>query len=115
MPERKKKTALLWHAEQWCLPEGRTPKKHIFKLPLGLVGNMKANMSTSVENEWLCSWNLEEYGLPVVKAQRAQFEEQKALVIERFDRRWSDDRQWIVRLLQADMWQALGVSPPRKY
>ncbi|MEA7604836.1 hypothetical protein ONJ17_27825, partial [Salmonella enterica subsp. enterica serovar Agona] len=41
--------------ERWCLPEGNTPTTHIFKLPLGLVGNMQADMSTSVENEWLCS------------------------------------------------------------
>ncbi|KEY59574.1 type II toxin-antitoxin system HipA family toxin [Serratia sp. DD3] len=111
----QEKTALLWHEEQWCLPEGSTPTTHIFKLPLGLVGNMKTNMSTSVENEWLCSLILEEYRLPVAKTQIAQFEEQKALVVERFDRRWSGDRQWIVRLPQEDMCQALGVSPLRKY
>lgn len=111
----QEKTALLWHEEQWCLPEGSTPTTHIFKLPLGLVGNMQANMSTSVENEWLCSLILEAYGVPVAKTRITQFEEQKALVVERFDRRWSGDRQWIVRLPQEDMCQALGVSPLRKY
>ncbi|MBJ3537887.1 HipA N-terminal domain-containing protein, partial [Salmonella enterica subsp. enterica serovar Derby] len=34
----QEKTALLWHEERWCLPEGNTPTTHIFKLPLGLVG-----------------------------------------------------------------------------
>lgn len=111
----QEKTALLWHEERWCLPEGNTPTTHIFKLPLGLVGNMQADMSTSVENEWLCSLLVEHYGIPVAKTQIAQFEDQKALVVERFDRRWSGDRQWIIRLPQEDMCQALGVSPLRKY
>lgn len=111
----QEKTALLWHEDQWCLPKGSTPTTHIFKLPLGLVGNMQADMRTSVENEWLCSLILEHYGIPVAKTQIAQFEEQKALIVERFDRRASSDRQWIVRLPQEDMCQALGISPLRKY
>jgi serine/threonine-protein kinase HipA len=111
----QEKTALLWHEGRWCMPEGNTPTTHIFKLPLGLVGNMKADMSTSVENEWLCSLLLENYGIPVARTQIAQFEDQKALVVERFDRKWSADRQWIIRLPQEDMCQALGVSPLRKY
>jgi serine/threonine-protein kinase HipA len=76
---------------------------------------MKADMSTSVENEWLCSLLLEQYGVPVAKTRIAQFEDQKALVVERFDRRWSGDQQWIIRLPQEDMCQALAVSPLRKY
>ncbi|PWK94298.1 serine/threonine-protein kinase HipA [Pantoea allii] len=111
----QEKTALLWHEGQWCMPEGNTPTTHIFKLPLGLVGNMKADMSWSVENEWLCSLLLEHFGIPVAKTQIAQFEDQKALVVERFDRKWSGDRQWIIRLPQEDMCQALGISPLRKY
>lgn len=111
----QEKTALLWHGDRWCLPEGNTPTTHIFKLPLGLVGNMKADMSSSVENEWLCSQLLEHYGSPVAKTEMAQFEDQKVLVVERFDRKWSGDRQWIIRLPQEDMCQALGISPLRKY
>lgn len=111
----QEKTALLWHEDRWCLPEGNTPTTHIFKLPLGLVGNMKADMSSSVENEWLCSQLLEHYGIPMAKTEMAQFEDQKVLVVERFDRKWSGDRQWIIRLPQEDMCQALGVSPLRKY
>ena len=61
----QEKTALLWHEEKWCLPVGATPTTHIFKLPLGLVGNMKADMQHSVENEWLCSKIVAAFGLPV--------------------------------------------------
>ncbi len=96
----QEKTALLWHEDRWCMPEGNTPTTHIFKLPLGLVGNMKADMSSSVENEWLCSVLLGQYGLPVARTQIAHFEDQKALVVERFDRKWSGDGQWIIRLPQ---------------
>lgn len=111
----QEKTALLWHQDRWCMPEGNTPTTHIFKLPLGLVGNMKADMSTSVENEWLCSLLLEHFGIPVARTEIAQFEDQKVLVVERFDRKWSGDQQWIIRLPQEDMCQAMGVSPLRKY
>lgn len=111
----QEKTALLWHEDRWCMPEGNTPTTHIFKLPLGLVGNMKADMSTSVENEWLCSLLLEHFGIPVARTEIAQFEDQKVLVVDRFDRKWSGDRQWIIRLPQEDMCQAAGMSPLRKY
>lgn len=47
----QEKTALLWRNNQWCQPLGETPTTHIFKLPIGLVGNMKADMAASVENE----------------------------------------------------------------
>ena len=47
----QEKTALLWHKGQWHVPKGATPTTHILKLPLGLVGNMQADMRTSVENE----------------------------------------------------------------
>lgn len=111
----QEKTALLWHDDRWCRPEGNTPTTHIFKLPLGLVGNMKADMSTSVENEWLCSLLLEQFGIPVARTEIAQFEDQKVLVVERFDRKWSGDQRWIIRLPQEDMCQAAGMSPLRKY
>ncbi len=41
--------------------------------------------------------------MPVAKMQIAQFEDQKALVVERFDKRWSGDGQWIVRLPQEEV------------
>src|SRR5688572_1330537 len=35
----QEKTAFLKHHGRWCRPHGSTPTTHIFKLPLGLVGN----------------------------------------------------------------------------
>jgi len=111
----QEKTALLWHDNQWLLPEGSTPTTHIFKLPLGLVGNMQADMRTSVENEWLCSKIVAAYGLPIAACEIARFEDQKVLVVTRFDRRISADGRWILRLPQEDMCQTTGTPALYKY
>ncbi|WP_431053378.1 HipA N-terminal domain-containing protein [Roseateles sp. L2-2] len=60
----QEKTALLRMGKTWYLPRGATPTTHILKLPLGLVGNMKADMTESVENEWICAQLLRELGPP---------------------------------------------------
>ncbi len=114
----QEKTALLLHDGQWCLPHGNTPTTHIFKLPLGLIGGMKLDMRNSVENEWLCSLILREFGLPVATCHPLQFEDVKALVVERFDRAWwthSSGDSRLIRLPQEDMCQATGVSPEARY
>jgi len=111
----QEKTALLRHKGRWLLPRGSTPTTHIFKLPLGLVGHMQADMRTSVENEWLCARIMAAYGIPIAGCDIARFEDQKALIVERFDRMPSADGRWIIRLPQEDMCQATGTSPLRKY
>jgi serine/threonine-protein kinase HipA len=114
----QEKTALLHHDGRWCLPRGNTPTTHILKLPLGLIGGMKIDMRDSVENEWLCSLILREFGLPVAPCTPMQFEDMKALVVERFDRAWwnspAGDRR-LVRLPQEDLCQATGTPPDAKY
>ncbi len=110
----QEKTALLRHQGRWCRPLGATPTTHIFKLPLGLVGNRQADMRTSVENEWLCSKILQLFGLPIAACEIAQFEEQKVLIVERFDRRLSEQGYWL-RLPQEDFCQATGTPPSAKY
>jgi len=125
----QEKTALLRIGRRWYRPRGATPTTHILKLPLGLVGNMRADMSTSIENEWLCSRIVRRFGLPLAETEMARFGEANVLVVTRFDRRWvgiepgaeqkarfrpSDDA-WIARLPQEDFCQALGVGPERKY
>ncbi len=114
----QEKTALLWHTDQWCRPLGATPSTHIFKLPLGLVGNMRADMSDSVENEWLCAQILAQLGLPVADCEMARFGQRKVLVVDRFDRALQQPQgraPWIARLAQEDFCQALGVAGERKY
>lgn len=114
----QEKTALLLRDGQWCLPHGGTPTTHIFKLPLGLIGGMKLDMRDSVENEWLCSLILQEFGLPVAACETKQFDDLKVLVVERFDRAWwtpPGSASNLIRLPQEDMCQATGVPPEAKY
>ncbi len=111
----QEKTALLWHQGSWHRPLGATPTTHIFKLPLGRVGNMQADFSTSVENEWLCAQIVAAYGLPVASCDIAAFEDQKVLIVERFDRRLAQAGTHWLRLPQEDCCQALGVPPASKY
>ncbi len=111
----QEKTALLWHAGAWCIPRQATPSTHIFKLPLGVVGNMEADMRDSVELEWLCMELARAWGLPVANVDIGRFEDKRALIVERFDRRLSADGLWWQRVPQEDMLQALGLPPERKY
>jgi len=111
----QEKTAFLRHENRWCSPFGSTPTTHIFKLPLGVVSEYRADMSASVENEWLCARIVGAYGLPVAQCEIAQFGPHKVLVVERFDRRLhSGGRHWL-RLPQEDFAQATGTPWHRKY
>ncbi|MCB1799268.1 MAG: type II toxin-antitoxin system HipA family toxin [Gammaproteobacteria bacterium] len=112
----QEKTALLWHDGQWHRPTGATPTTHILKLPLGLVGNMKADLTTSVENEWLSMTIARGYGLPTADCEMATFEDQHALVVTRFDRRLATrGTEWWIRLPQEDFCQATSTPADKKY
>jgi len=125
----QEKTALVRFGDKWHLPLGATPTTHILKLPLGLVGGRNADMRTSVPNEWLCAKILHAFGLEVANTDMTQFEDQQALVVERFDRRWqaiphgAQDKtgfkpskgSWIARLPQEDFCQIAGLPPTAKY
>jgi serine/threonine-protein kinase HipA len=111
----QEKTALLRLDGEWRRPLGVTPTTHIFKLPIGRIEHSNMDLSDSVENEWLCHLILKAYGIPVANTDIATFDNVKALVVERFDRRWAKDRSWIIRLPQEDMCQALNVPPALKY
>lgn len=111
----QEKTALLWHQGQWQLPTGSTPTSHIFKLPIGFLEHSNIDLRESGENEWLCLQILNAFGLPTANTELAQFGSQKVLIVERFDRSWSKDGSWLMRLPQEDFCQALGVAPAIKY
>ncbi|WP_010478705.1 HipA domain-containing protein [Acaryochloris sp. CCMEE 5410] len=111
----QEKTGLLWHNQKWCLPTGTTPTSHIFKLPIGVITSHNIDLSESCENEWLCLKIAEAFGLPVAKVDIQTFEDVKVLVVERFDRKWSRDGSWLMRLPQEDMCQVFGVASIKKY
>ena len=109
----QEKTALLWHDGHWLKPHGTTPTTHLFKPQIGQLPN-GIDLSNSVENEFYCLKLLEAFGMRVNAAEIRTFGETKALVIERFDRRWARDGR-LLRLPQEDCCQALSVPPSAKY
>jgi serine/threonine-protein kinase HipA len=125
----QEKTALTKIGRHWYKPLGSTPTTHILKLPLGLVGNRRLDLSHSIENEWLCATLLKELGLPVANTEIGQFGDQRALIVERFDRRWQNvgdgdpraanfeplSNTWIARLPQEDFCQATGRPHTAKF
>ena len=110
----QEKTAFTKYKEKWLIPQGSTPSTHIFKLPLGVVGHGQIDLSSSIENEWLCSKIIGLYKLPVAKSEIAHFGTEKALIVERFDRRLSPDN-WFIRIPQEDMCQVMGLPSALKY
>jgi serine/threonine-protein kinase HipA len=111
----QEKCGFLYHENQWQLPLATTPTTHIFKLPIGQIHHQALDLSESCENEWLCAKITEAFKLPVAKCDILQFNKMKVLAVERFDRKLSADKKWIMRLPQEDMCQALGFSSHLKY
>ncbi|WP_244529465.1 type II toxin-antitoxin system HipA family toxin [Pseudovibrio denitrificans] len=109
----QEKTALLYHQGQWIEPSGTTPTTHIIKPQIGRLPN-GMDLSYSVENEYLCLKLLNAFGLRTAKTEIVTFGERKALVVERFDRYWSDDGR-LIRLPQEDFCQAHSTPPTQKY
>lgn len=123
----QEKTALLRLRGRWYRPRGATPTTHMLKLPLGMVGNLRADLRDSVENEWACMCFLAALGLPAARVEMATFAddvgEERVLVVERFDRTPVDADgeptagrpSWILRLPQEDFCQATGTPAEQKY
>jgi len=103
----QEKIALLYHNNTWCKPQNKTPSNYIIKLP--------QNSNNSAENEWICAQIAKAFGLPVAESRLLYVEGIKALAVKRFDRKYSSDNTWLMRLPQEDLCQALGVSPFLKY
>ncbi len=99
------KTALLLDDGRWGVPSGRTPTTHILKPPGELAGQ--------AENEHFCLVLARQLGLPTTSSTIRRFEDQIAIVVERYDRQRTKDG--ILRVHQEDLCQAMGVSPTRKY
>jgi serine/threonine-protein kinase HipA len=111
----QEKTAFLRHQGRWMRPHGATPTTHIFKLPIGLVGHIQADFTTSVQNEWLTMEIVRGYGLDVARCEMLRFGDQPVLCVERFDRQLHPSGTWWMRLPQEDFCQATGRPPDAKY
>lgn len=112
----QEKTALLRHGNQWLKPQSTTPTTHILKPQIGHIQTPGGiiDLTNSVENEFYCLKLMEEFGLPVNNVNMQTFGSIRVLVIERFDRRWTQDKR-LIRLPQEDCCQALSVPPGQKY
>ena len=109
----QEKTALLRWNDRWYKPRGTTATTHIFKPSIGKLPN-GVDLTSSVENEYLCLKILRELGLPATNADMKTFGDRRVLIVERFDRLWTRDKR-LLRLPQEDCCQALSVPPNLKY
>ena len=101
------KTALRRDGERWGVPEGAQATSHILKP--AILGFDDHDL-----NEHLCLRAAALAGLVVVRTEVRAFEDQSALVVERYDRRRLADGT-LARVHQEDLCQALGLHPSRKY
>ncbi len=108
----QEKTALLQIDGAWFVPLRATPTTHILKPQIGERAGL--DLSRSVENEHFCMQVLKALELPVAETCIADFAGERALVIERFDRRWTKDGR-LLRLPQEDCCQALSIPAAIKY
>lgn len=108
------KTGFLRMESSWMIPQGDTPTTHIFKVPMGQLPN-GIDLTTSVENEWLCLQLVKCFDLSAAEADIKTFSGEKCLAVTRFDRKWSKDGAKLSRIPQEDLCQALGISSAKKY
>ncbi|SDF01913.1 type II toxin-antitoxin system HipA family toxin [Rhodospira trueperi] len=109
----QEKTAFLYRDGRWHKSLGTTATTHILKPQIGRLSN-GIDLSNSVENEFYCLRLLGAFGLAVAEARIETFGDVRALVLTRFDRRWTRDGR-LLRLPQEDCCQALGVPSTLKY
>jgi serine/threonine-protein kinase HipA len=109
----QEKTAFLFWKKKWHVPHGTTATTHILKPQIGVLPS-GIDLTHSVENEYICLNLTEAFGLPSASVTIADFQSNRVLVVERFDRLWTSDKR-LLRLPQEDCCQALSVPPTRKY
>ncbi|MBK5200441.1 MAG: HipA domain-containing protein [Spirochaetaceae bacterium] len=108
----QEKTALLFNNNSWMIPKRATATTHIFKTAIGKIPNY-IDLSNSVENEWYCEKFFNNMKLSTASSQILTFEDQKVLVVKRFDRIIKENM--ILRLPQEDFCQILGIPSQQKY
>ena len=100
------KTALHRRDGQWYRASGSLPSTHIIKPAI-------AEYRQSQVNEHVCLTAAGRAGLAAVRTSLQTFEDQTAVVVERFDRVRRGAQ--VDRLHQEDLCQALSIHPDRKY
>jgi serine/threonine-protein kinase HipA len=101
------KTALRFDSGDWCVPSGSVATTHIIKPSI-------AGFADHDLNEHLCLSAARRCGLMAARSQVVSFEHERALVVERYDRRLAADGS-ATRVHQEDLCQALGLPPSHRY
>ena len=100
------KTALLYRDDRWGMPSGAVATSHILKPAV-------AGLDDHDLNEHLCLEAARRAGLTAAHSWVGTFEDQSAIVVERYDR--IIEKTIVLRIDQEDVCQALGISPSAKY
>lgn len=100
------KMALLRDGSRWGRPSGRIPTTHIIKPAI-------EGFDDHDLNEHLCLRAARLAGLRAATSEVVAFGDERAIVVERYDRLPHDDG--ILRVHQEDLCQALGYPPTKKY
>lgn len=106
LPGAQPKIALYRDAAGWGRAIGRTPTTHILKPPANAFEGF-------AENEHFCLALAATLGLQAAASEVMQFEDELAIVVERYDRRWVNAVPQ--RVHQEDTCQALAIPPEKKY
>jgi len=100
------KMALLQRDGRWGEPSGSMATSHILKPAV-------AGLDDHDLNEHICLDAARRAGLLVAHTRVARFENESAIVVERYDRRDIDGH--MARIHQEDLCQAMSISPSNKY
>lgn len=104
---QQEKFALAHRDGRWYEAHGAAPTTHIIK-----PGIRHLHSQALIEHVTMAAANA--LGIVIARTQLARFEDQWAIVVERFDRMTSPDNE-VIRFHQEDMCQAIGRMPTRKY
>lgn len=91
---------------RWGAPTGSVPTTHILKPAV-------AGFEAQNINEHLCLAAARKLGLSAAKTRIETFEDESAIVVDRFDRTTRDGA--LIRVHQEDLCQAMSIPPARKY
>ncbi len=101
---------------RWHVPQGTAFSSHIVKYPMDVItqSNSVLDMSSSIENEFICTQIAKELGFNVPNVEIITTESgAKALAVKRFDRCFGDGV--VTRRHQEDFCQIFGVPEHLKY
>lgn len=112
----QRKTTLTRLNDKWYVPQEQSLSSHMIKYPMDVIAqsNSVVDMSSSVENEFICTQIAKELGFKVPDIEILTAESgAKALAVKRFDRCFGDGV--VTRRHQEDFCQIFGIPEHQKY